>query len=89
MSVTIEGVTGTVNGRHVEAGGAYKILLGRDWLKVTNNTADFSSSTYSLGGGKMCVKQRGRQLEVMHCTAVTPKPQDDSSEGTESIGSED
>ena len=88
-SVTIEGVTGTVNGRRVEAGGAYEILLGRDWLKLTNSTADFASGTYSLGGGKVCVKQRGRQLEVMPCTAIVPRPRDDGSDGTESTGSED
>lgn len=89
VRVSIEGVSGSVIGKCVDVGGAYEVLLGMDWLRATRNTADFANDMYTLGARKVCVRQRGRQLEILSCTTPSPMVQGNSSEGTKTSSNED
>ena len=77
----VEGVGARISARCVNARGAYDMLLGQDWLKATDSSAQFGTKIDTLSK-KVRVRQRGRQLEVLGPVESSTEEEDDSDSGS-------
>ena len=58
-------------------------------MYCTCNTADFDAGTDTLGGGRVLVRQRGRQLEVLRLSAPLCELNELASDSTDMSSSDE